>query len=149
MDMQEFFTPPVIWFLIGLVLLLLELAIPGLIVIFFGVGAWFTALCLKFFHIGINVQLFIFLTSSILSLVILRKYLKNKFFRENMSAINDLDDEFIGKTATTETALKTGTVGKIIFKGTTWNAISDSDIEVGKQVKITGKESITLHVTKK
>ncbi len=149
MDMQEFFTPPVIWFLIGLVLLLLELAIPGLIVIFFGVGAWFTALCLKFFDIGINVQLFIFLTSSILSLAVLRKYLKNKFFRENTSVINDLDDEFIGKTATAETSLKTGIVGKIIFKGTTWNAISDSDIEIGKQVKITGKESITLHVTKK
>lgn len=149
MNLQEFFTPPVIWFLIGLVLLLLELAIPGLIVIFFGVGAWITALCLKLFNIGINLQLLIFLVSSSLCLALFRKYLKKRFFGEDNVKTGALDDEFIGKIATTVTELKAGISGKVSFKGTTWNAISDVDVESGVQVKITDKESITLHVTKK
>ena len=36
--------PAVIWFLVGLGLLLLELALPGLVILFFGAGAWVTAL---------------------------------------------------------------------------------------------------------
>ena len=33
-------SPEIIWFVIGFVLILVEFAIPGLIVIFFGLGAW-------------------------------------------------------------------------------------------------------------
>lgn len=149
MEINEFLTPPVIWFLVGLVLLLLELAIPGLIIIFFGIGAWITAICTKIFDIGINMQLFIFLVSSVISLALLRKYFKNKFFGGDSTKDETFEDEFIGKFAKAETALKTGIAGKISFKGTTWSAVSDVDIEAGEQVKITGKESITLHVTRK
>ena len=52
------------WFLLGVVLMLSEMAIPGFVIFFFGVGAWITALCL---WIGIggefNTQLIIFLGS--------------------------------------------------------------------------------------
>lgn len=151
MDLHEFFTPPVIWFLVGVVLLLLELAIPGLIIIFFGAGAWITALCIKIFHIGINMQLLIFLISSLLFLVLLRRYLKEKFFGESSATSNDetLEDEFIGKIALAETDLLPEVKGKISFKGTIWSAISDTEIKSGESVKIIDKESITLFVTKK
>lgn len=148
MNLHEFFTPPVIWFLIGLVLLLLELVVPGLIIIFFGAGAWITALCLKLFNIGINVQLIVFLVSSLLCLALLRKYLKKRFFGEDNIKTGVLDDEFIGKTATSISELKTGLNGKVAFKGTIWNAISDTDVKANTPVKIIAKESITLHVTK-
>jgi membrane protein implicated in regulation of membrane protease activity len=148
MYLHEFFTPPIIWFLIGLVLLLLELVVPGLIIIFFGAGAWVTAICIKLFNFGINLQLLVFLVSSLLCLTLLRRYLKKRFFGEDSIKTGVLDDEFIGKTATSITALKAGITGKITFKGTIWNAISDTDIEANAPVKITAKESITLHVTK-
>ena len=57
-------------------------------------------------------------------------------------------DEFIGKIAIAETNLVTGRQGRVDFKGTTWNAISDIDIKAGDQVKILNKDSITLIVTK-
>ena len=41
--LKEFLKPELIWFLIGLVLLLMEFAIPGLVVLFFGIGAWVVA----------------------------------------------------------------------------------------------------------
>ncbi len=37
------FDPVLIWFLAGLALILAEFMIPGVILIFFGVGAWMTA----------------------------------------------------------------------------------------------------------
>ncbi len=146
--MNILLTPPVIWFLIGLVFLLLELALPGLIIMFFGIGAWITAICILIFHPGLNIQIIIFLLSSILSLALLRKYLKKKFFHEDKTGVNTLEDEFIGKTAIAETNLVSGRQGRVDFKGTTWNAISDVDIKAGDQVKILNKDSITLIVTK-
>ena len=72
--------PAVIWFLVGLGLLLLELALPGLVVLFFGAGAWVTALVCAITDINLNWQIFIFLIASLLGLVLLRSYLKKRFF---------------------------------------------------------------------
>ena len=130
-------------------MLILEMALPGLIVMFFGVGAWVTSLAIIVFHPGINVQLLIFVVSSVVSLLVLRKYLQKRFFGENRSNSNALEEEFIGKTAVAEAELKSGIPGKVSFKGTTWNAISDCDVPVGGHVLIKDKESITLLVTKK
>jgi len=37
-----FFNPTLIWFFIGLVLLIAEFSVPGVILVFFGIGAWVT-----------------------------------------------------------------------------------------------------------
>jgi membrane protein implicated in regulation of membrane protease activity len=149
METNNFFTPQVIWFFMGLVLLLLELALPGLIVVFFGIGAWVTALCIILFHPDINIQILIFLVSSVLFLALLRKYLKKKFFHEDTSIVTTLEDEFIGKTGVAESKFSAGSTGRVHFKGTSWTAVSDSDIEIGEQVTILDKESIKLIITKK
>ena len=57
--------PAVIWFLVGLGLLLLELVLPGLVILFFGVGAWVTALVCAFTDISLNWQILIFLVASL------------------------------------------------------------------------------------
>jgi membrane protein implicated in regulation of membrane protease activity len=149
MNLPEFLSPQVIWFIIGVVLLVLELALPGLIVMFFGVGAWITALAIILFHPGINIQILIFVISSILSLIILRRYLKKKFFSENRDNTNSLEEEFIGKIAIAEVDFKSGVRGKVAFKGTSWTAICDVDVLAGDQLVIKDKESIILMVTKK
>jgi membrane protein implicated in regulation of membrane protease activity len=38
--------PAMVWFLIGLILIVSEFAVPGLVIIFFGLGAWVAALAL-------------------------------------------------------------------------------------------------------
>jgi len=48
--------PAVIWFLIGLGLLLLELVLPGLVILFFGAGAWVTALACVLHDFNLNWQ---------------------------------------------------------------------------------------------
>jgi membrane protein implicated in regulation of membrane protease activity len=148
MEIQDFFTPQVIWFLIGVVFLLLELAIPGLILVFFGFGAWITSLSIVLFDIELNTQLVIFTVASALSLVLLRKFLSHKFFGESDKKNDVLEDEFIGKRAIAESEFKKDIPGKLNFRGTTWSAVSDCDIGKGDNVKVVGKESITLNITK-
>lgn len=146
MSLADLLSPAIIWFLIGLILLLLELVIPGFVIIFFGAGAWVTAIICLLFDIGINAQVAVFTFSSVLLLLLLRKYIRKQFFSEDKSVVETLTDEFIGKTAVVESDIKKGFPGKVSFKGTTWNALSDVTIEKGQLVEIIGKESINLFV---
>jgi membrane protein implicated in regulation of membrane protease activity len=147
MSAIEFFkNPPVVWFLIGLLFALLELVVPGLLLVFFGIGAWIAALLTLLFDVSIGVQIFTFVLASVLSLVFLRNWFKKKFFQESNIENNSFDDELTGKTALVETTIEKGKPGKVMFNGTLWDASSDSTIDVGTHVEIINKKSITLIV---
>lgn len=144
--MADFFSQAeVVWFLIGLALILVELAVPGLVLIFFGVGAWVTALVCLLFNIELNTQLFIFLGSSLLSLALLRKTLRKRYM-DRKSPDADLEDEYIGHTAVAINSFTAGQTGKVSFKGSSWNAESNHTITEGQLLKITGYKSIKLFV---
>lgn len=137
----------VIWFGIGLILFLLEFIFPGLVLLFFGVGAWVTSIAAYLFDINLNAQLILFIISSLISLAALRKLLRKKYI-ENGDLANDiLEDEYVGKTAVAITAIPAGGKGKVEFKGSNWEALSDSDIALGDTVKIIDINSIKLIVT--
>ena len=146
--MEYLSDPAVIWFLIGLGLLLLELALPGLVILFFGTGAWVTALVCALADISLNVQILIFLVASLLGLVLLRKYLKNRFFNKKELEVKDQLEEFIGHQARAVEEFKDGD-GKVEFKGTHWTAKSEEPVSRGMWVTITRKESLTLFVKPK
>lgn len=140
--------PAVIWFLIGLGLLLLELVLPGLVILFFGVGAWITALVCAITDINLNWQILIFLVASLLGLVLLRKYLRRRFFGKSEKEIQDQLEEFIGRKARAIEEFKDG-AGKVEFKGTQWSARCDQPVSKGQWVTIRSKESLILHVEPK
>jgi membrane protein implicated in regulation of membrane protease activity len=142
MDMN--LSPAAIWFILGFVLLLLEFALPGLIIFFFGLGAWVVAVICLFTDLSLNYQLVIFMVSSVLSVLLLRKSLRRMLQARKSPEL--LEEEFIGKTAKAETAISPGNNGKIFFKGSSWNASSSDVIAAGENVIITGNESIVLIV---
>lgn len=147
MELLDFISKaPIIWFLIGLAFLLLEFLLPGLIVLFFGFGAWITAICTLIFNLGLNAQLVVFIGTSILSLIFLRKYFKRIFVGKDEKAVNEVLEEFVGKIVIAESDFEKGRKGKVTFKGTIWEALSETDIKKGDQLKIIGKESIVLKV---
>jgi membrane protein implicated in regulation of membrane protease activity len=140
--------PAVIWFLVGLGLLLLELVLPGLVILFFGVGAWITALICAITDINLNWQILIFLVASLLGLVLLRKYLKRRFFGKADKETEDQLEEFIGRKAKALADFKDGT-GKVEFKGTSWSARTDQPVSKGDWVIIVSKDSLILNVKPK
>jgi len=145
--MEILSNPAVIWFLIGLGLLLLELLLPGLVIVFFGVGAWVTALVTAFTDMNLNWQILIFLVASLLGLVLLRKYLKKRFFDRSNKEIDDQLEEFIGHKALALEDFKGG-AGKVEFKGTQWSARSEGPVKKGEWVIIRSKDGLTFNVEK-
>jgi len=146
--MEIFTNPAVIWFLIGLAFLLLELALPGLVIFFFGIGAWITALVCAFTDINVNWQILIFMITSLLGLILLRKYIRRKFFDKKDEKLEDQLEEFVGRTAKVVEDIKDGE-GVVEFKGTRWTAVSDQVIGKGESVTIVDKDSLKLIVKPK
>jgi len=147
--LKEFFSPEIIWFILGLAMLLSEFIMSGLIIAFFGFGAWIVAiLCLIIPGMSINLQLFIFIISSVVLLLALRKQVAKVFkgFEKQKNVAAEDVDDFIGHRATVVKEIGKNKKGKIEFHGTNWDAEADVDIAVGEMVEIIGKDSITLKV---
>lgn len=134
----------VLWFLAGFVLFLLEFAVPGLILFFFAVGAWIVAIVSLFVDLSINTQLLIFLGSSLLTILLFRKWVKKIIWSKKF--LSEIEDEIIGKTGKAVTSIAPGQKGKVDFKGTTWDASSEDIILAGEDVIIAGNDSILLIV---
>lgn len=144
-----FSRPELFWFILGLVLFLMELALPGFIIFFFGVGAWVTALICLFSNPGVNLQIVIFAITSTISLMVLRKMIQKKFFFSRGTHSDDVEDEFTGKEGISKADFGGEKHGKVEFKGTTWTAESESLISEGQRVVIIKKDSFKLIVEPK
>ena len=151
MDIAKELTNPIfLWFLVGLGMFLLELVSPGFFILFFGVGAWIVALICYFAPISLNVQLFLFIVASVLSLALLRKWLQGllKGFVKAEQDPNKEMDDFIGQKAVVKERIEPKRSGKVELHGTQWEAESEETIEKGESVKVVGKISLVLQVKK-
>ena len=145
--MEIFNNPAVIWFFLGFVFFILEFLIPGFILFFFAIAAWIVALIVMIFDISLNVQLIVFVISALVTILLFRKWLQKIMLSKKHTT--QLEHEFIGKIAIAETAIGPDREGKVDFKGTSWNARSEDNIQIGDHVIITGNESIVLIVKQK
>ena len=147
-QLKEFFEPQVIWCLVGLVLLLMEFVMPGLIVFFFGLGAWVVAAVCLFADISINAQLIIFIISSIVLLLVLRKWLKGVFFGHVKSKQELTEDlkEYAGEKVVVTEKIGLNRSGKVELHGTNWEAEADEEIAEGTVVEVIDKDNLTLKV---
>lgn len=146
--MAEWLNPPVVWFVIGFVLILMEFGIPGLITLFFGIGAWIVAILTLFIDMSIDIQLLIFIIISVVSLVLLRKHFKKLYkgkMDKNQFGPDELE-EFIGHKAEVIKEISSNLPGKIEFHGTLWNAEATEEIKKGEIVEIIEKNNLTLIV---
>jgi membrane protein implicated in regulation of membrane protease activity len=144
-----FSKPELFWFILGLILFLLELVLPGFFIFFFGLGAWVAAVVCLVGEPSTNLQIIIFAVTSVLSLIALRKVIQKRVFdnKDNMS--EKIEDEFTGNDALAITGFGPGKEGKVEFKGTSWKSESDSEITKGQIVTIIQKENFKLKVKPK
>ena len=145
---ENWFRPEIIWLLVGLGVMFLELMLPGLIILFFGIGALIVGGICFFAEITLNQQLGIFIVSSIAMLIILRGMLKKVFIGHSSSAESsgDSSSEFVGERAVVIEKITSQRPGKIEFHGSDWAATADGTIEEGSTVEIVEQKNITLKV---
>jgi membrane protein implicated in regulation of membrane protease activity len=147
---RAFFEPQYLWLLGGVLLMILEFALPGFVVFFFGAGAIIVGVICWVWAISFNWQLVIFIVSSLVMLVTLRKWVKGIFvgYTSSQQAMGELSKEFIGQRVTVVRAIEPGRVGKVEFRGSEWDAESEESLAVGDGAEIVGQESIRLMVRK-
>jgi inner membrane protein len=148
-NFKELLTPELIWCIVGIIMLMVEFVVPGFVIFFFGIGALFVALlCFLTTSLSINAQLIIFLVSSILFLIVLRRWFKaifrGFFGSKNKMPINKKYN--VGETATVTEKITPYEKGKIEFHGSMWSAESNREIAKGTTVVITEQNNLTFKV---
>lgn len=148
--MLENIPPQYVWIILGVVIMSMELFLPGFILCFFGLGAVLTGLLMVFVPMGINTQLVLFAVLSIVLLVSFRRYAQG-YFTGRVSKTNPPGtggmETHAGETAiVTEDILPNSPRGKVEFHGTAWNADADVEIKAGAKVTIIARHDLTLKV---
>ena len=149
---MDVLNPTTAWFIAGTVLALLEFAAPGIILIFFAVGAWIVALTTWLGITGsLESQLLVFAVSSVVLLVSLRRWIKGKFYG-HVTGVQSPDenlDEFTGRPVKVlEDVVPGRPGGKVEFKGAVWSAVSDEAIGKNEMAVITAVEGISLKIAR-
>jgi membrane protein implicated in regulation of membrane protease activity len=144
------FNPVLIWFVIGLALVLSEFVLPGVILVFFGIGAWVACLTTWFgWTGGWTSQLLTFAIASVVLLVALRRWLKTRFFghvHDRNDPTTDFDSE-AGQLVSVTVAIEPGRdEGRVEFKGAAWKAVAEVRLEAGSRARIVGVDGIVLRV---
>ncbi|MEW5814991.1 MAG: NfeD family protein [Spirochaetota bacterium] len=140
---------PYIWLVLGVLLIFSEFFVPGFVVFFFGAGALINAV-LTFILPGIRqnivLQMFLWLLTSGISLLGLRKYFA-KIFKGTVVDSATVDEA--GEKAAVIEEITPEKPGRIKLHGTTWPAISYTEsFKPGDCVEILKKENLTYIVTK-
>jgi membrane protein implicated in regulation of membrane protease activity len=137
-----------LWLLTGILLILAEFISPGVIIVFFGVGAIITSITTwAGLTPGIGSQAAVFALSSVTLLFGLRRYVKQWFVGDSANLNGESDDDFTGREARVVGALPgRGGDGLVEIKGTHWKARSEAPIPAGETVIIERREGLTFYV---
>ena len=133
------FSPWLVWFLAGIAVMLAELAVPGFVIIFFGLGCWGAAAVAVFAPDAYSAQVVVFLIVSVASLMTLRKVAMRIFVgRSEGPETEDLGNIPVGARISLDQDLEAGRVGRVRFRGAMWDAVSEDRIPAGSDAEITG-----------
>jgi len=148
---MENFSNYLVWLIGGSTLVLLEFLIPGLVVIFLGLGALITSGLLYLGYLRDPwLAIACFGVSSVLMLATIRKMVLR--FYPSLSEKVETDEEvlIVGQKAQAISTLTAHDYsGRVKYSGTTWPARSEAgEIVEGEAVEIIGQDNINLIVRK-
>ncbi len=133
-----------IWFIVGVLILAGEMMIPGVVLLFFGFGAFAVSILNLFIDTPLFIDLSVFLGVSVVSLAFLRKKFKTTFF--GRIGISMTSEQFLGKRATVRKI--DGKKIRVELNGTLWDATSEDNLEIGDEVMVISRKSLTFKVAK-
>jgi len=135
------------WLVLGLVLVVSELATPGgFYIVFFGIGALVVGVLAGFDMAGpVWTQLLLFSLISIMSIVLFRGRLLRMFQAETQAPS---PDQLVGEVAVAAEDLAPGAMGRVELRGAAWSAKNDATAFVARGVRcrVTRVEGLTLHI---
>lgn len=133
------------WLILAVVLIILEILMPGAYFLWMGVSAAIVGGAMFVFpQMPILVQVLIFAVLSVITVVMYKSYRKKNPLVTDEPALNRRGEQYIGRSFTLEEPIVNGE-GKIIVDDTTWK-VSCMDMSVGMTVRVVAVEGSTLKV---
>ncbi len=135
------------WLAIGVLLLIVELLVPGMFFLWMAQAAGVTGLLLFVFPaMGWEIQLTIFSVLSVVGIVVARRFFKRHPIESDQPTLNKRTAQYLGRVFTLERPIVNGQ-GKIRVDDSTWK-IRGVDCEAGTKVRVVGADSVVLIVEK-
>jgi inner membrane protein len=132
------------WFVIGLVLLGLELVVPGGYFLWLGIAGIITGLSAFFQPIGWPLQLTIFGVLGIVAVVGWKGYTRGREPVTDSPFLNRRAERFIGHEAVIDEPIKDG-FGRLQLGDTIWR-IAGPDLAAGEKIRVVGADGAVLRV---
>ncbi|WP_457577365.1 NfeD family protein [Desulfomarina sp.] len=144
---------PLFWLIMGVMLLFLEMALPGFVLFFFGLGALVTSLVTYLYPLSISWQLALFIVASLACLFSLRDIIQRRFFKQPTGEGEDKVDEDVLLAVAGERGVVCMTIvppkeGRIKYAGTFWRATADERIDEGEIISVVSQDGLIIHVEK-
>ena len=135
------------WWVLGLVLVVIEMVAPGFFLLWIGLAAGVTGLILVIVPgIGWQVQFLIFGILAIGSVVAARFYFRRNPIETDDATLNRRGSQYIGHVFNLDEAIVNG-VGKVRVGDGWWRA-QGPDLPAGERVKVVGVDGNMLTVEK-
>lgn len=136
-----------LWAAVAVICLIIELFTVGFFIFCFSIGA-IAALIVSFLF-GIYAQMAVFIIVSAICIFLVKPFAL-RFFHPKDSECRTNADALTGCYGVVSQTIKEGGYGRVAVGGDDWKAESESgeSIEEGVRVKVVGRESIIIKVTK-
>jgi membrane protein implicated in regulation of membrane protease activity len=136
-----------IWTLVGVVLILAEFAMTGVILVFFGVAALLVGLLLwAGVDMSLNVQILVFGALAV-SLLLMARDRVRSWFRGKSEQASDGIEVLVPGTPVSALGEFVDGVGLVTHRGARWNAECDSPVVGGQRLWIIGRRGLVLRVS--
>ena len=139
---------PWAWWVLGIVLLILEVLLPGVFLVWIGIAAIVTgALSLLLWEQAFwtwQVQWLVFAVLSLVAALIGRRIVSARGETSDQPHLNQRGQSLVGRTATLEQPISEGR-GRIRLDDTMWS-VQGPDLPVGARVRVTASNGLDLTV---
>lgn len=135
---------PWAWIVAGVVLLALELVIPGGYLLWLGVAGIITGLAAMFQPIDWPFQFLIFGVLSLILIVAWMRYFKGRDVESDRPFLNRRAEAFIGHEAVLDEPIRDG-FGRLSLGDTVWR-VTGPDLPAGRRVRVVSADGAVLRV---
>jgi len=133
-----------IWLALGLLLVALEMIVPGVFLLWFGVAAIVTGAIAFVFDLGLPFQIVNFVFLSLIAAYSAKRFLRDRPIISSDPLLNKRGGRLVGESAVVTQALDGG-MGRVRHGDSEWLA-RGPDIGAGERVRITGSDGAVLLV---
>ena len=132
------------WIVAGMILLALELVVPGGFLLWMGISGIITGLLTMVQPMPWPLQWLIFGVLSLLSIALWVRWNRSRSAVSDRPFLNRRAEQFIGHETVLEQAIEQG-FGRVVLGDTVWR-VSGPDLPVGQAVQIVGSDGAVLKV---